>query len=88
MLGSAVGRGYGDASTPLMVYFVKAGPGQGVVQAVEEVVWERSEAGLHCIVGGLVHEGISWLSTSVENLEAGFRSQLRLSGTSGTTGPK
>jgi hypothetical protein len=68
VLGSAADRGFGYASTPLTVYFVKAGLGQSVVQVVEEVAWERSEGGLHFTVGGIVHEGISWLSTTVENL--------------------
>jgi len=68
VLGSAVDRGFGYASTPLLVYLVKAEPGQSVVQVVEEVVWERTEGGLHFTVGGVLHKGISLISTTVENL--------------------
>jgi hypothetical protein len=70
VLGTTVDRGFGFASTPLSVYFVKAGLRQSVVQVVEEVIWEPFERGVHCTVGGVVHEGISWLSTTVENLFA------------------
>lgn len=68
VLGSAVDHRFGYTSTPLMVYFMKARPGHSIVQVVEEVVWQRSKDGLYCTVSGVVHEGISWLSTTVENL--------------------
>lgn len=71
VLGSAVDRHSGYISTPLTVYFAKARPGQSVVQVVEKVVCERSEGGLHFAVGGDVHDGIFWLSTTVENLFGG-----------------
>jgi len=56
------------ASTPLRIYFSKAKFGQNVVEVVKEVEWKRSEDGLHLTIGGIVHDGISMISTTVENL--------------------
>lgn len=56
------------ASTPLWIYFSKSELGQNVIQVVEKVEWKRSEDGLHFAIGGVVHDGISMIGTTVENL--------------------
>jgi hypothetical protein len=61
---------------PVSVYFVRPGPGQSVVTVAGQVVWEDSEVGAQCTVDGVVYEGISWLSTSVDSLLANRSSRL------------
>ncbi len=75
VLWPAADSGFGYPSIPLSVYFVKAGSAGSVVKVVDEVAWEKPEGGLRCTVGGVAHEGISWLSTTVANV---FESQAGL----------
>jgi hypothetical protein len=67
-LGSAFDSGFGYASIPLSAYFVKVKSGETEVEVVDGVVWEQPEGDLRFTVGGVVHEGISWRRTTVENL--------------------
>lgn len=58
-------------STQLGVYMVKACSEKSAVQVVDEVASERSERGMKCTIGGVVHEQFSCHMTTVENLFAG-----------------
>ena len=65
VIGSPQEPDRGLWSVPLKIYFVKAGADPMFVRVVDKVDWVRAGDHFQCSVGGAVHEGISWESTSV-----------------------
>lgn len=72
VLGSAIEGVYGNRSTPLSIYFVKAKSRQSIVKVVEEVVWDRSKDNFQFLIEGIIYDGIYELKTTVENLLTGM----------------